>query len=217
MFNKLESTIVRLLQKIDRPVSRTELIKFLYLIDIEFAQLYDRSLTGTPFVRHHFGPYSADIVDVAERLNAVGVIVVDVTASAYGGSRYEYSICPSGRNVELSLEPRERRVIDSVVDGVRDLSLEHIKRVAYATEPMRRVRERERRLEVVRLGEELAMKRFDDPRPKRSLSRLRRALATINREDRGTDHEYETVVGQEAKALEPYKIRANMDGGDGEH
>lgn len=43
----------------------------------------------------------------------------------------------------------------------------------------------------------------------RSLARIKAAWRKINRELRGSDEEYARVTDDEARALEPYRTRAN--------
>jgi uncharacterized protein YwgA len=48
-------------------IGTTRLVKLLYLIDCDYFKWKRETLTGAAWVFYHYGPYSAELIDVVNR------------------------------------------------------------------------------------------------------------------------------------------------------
>lgn len=60
--------IVDQLNDIGRFPSTIQLVKYIYLIDIEYHRVLNRTLTGLKWIYFHYGPYSFELPALTERL-----------------------------------------------------------------------------------------------------------------------------------------------------
>lgn len=67
-----------------RRVSRTMLVKLVYLGDVEFCRRYARKMTGLDYLHFHYGPFSWTIPDTAEELVAKKLLTIISTTNVYG-------------------------------------------------------------------------------------------------------------------------------------
>lgn len=95
----LRDLIVHLCTNSERPLSRTELVKLVYLCDVEFYRRYRRMLTDLQYRFWEHGPFTWDIVDVATSLASEGAISFQEllapdgkTWYLYGPGRVEYVV-----------------------------------------------------------------------------------------------------------------------------
>lgn len=73
-----------------RRISRTVLVKLVYLTDVEFFRRYARKMTGLEYQHHHFGPFTWGIIDTAEELVAKKLIMTTSTTNIYGDPTIMY-------------------------------------------------------------------------------------------------------------------------------
>lgn len=67
-----------------RRVSRTVLVKLVYLADVEFYKRYARKMTGLEYQHFHYGPFNWLIPDTAEELVAKKLLTTISTTNVYG-------------------------------------------------------------------------------------------------------------------------------------
>ena len=65
-----------------RRLTRTELVKLVYLFEYFFFGLYKRTYSGVQFVRDYYGPYSAEVIS--------GAIFIDEVMNPLGGVTYRH-------------------------------------------------------------------------------------------------------------------------------
>ena len=59
---KLKAVIFYIVNKLPSNITRTKLVKLLYLIDLDYAKDKGRRLTGLTYYSYYYGPYSEEIV-----------------------------------------------------------------------------------------------------------------------------------------------------------
>ena len=69
MISSVVKYIVWKLQEGEWSISKTKIVKLLYLIDIEYFRHYRVALTGFPWKYYYYGPYSSEIEDIFKRLH----------------------------------------------------------------------------------------------------------------------------------------------------
>lgn len=204
--DKLESVIAYLVANFPRYLSRVELVKLVYFVELEFYKLYGKSLTGVTFYRYKYGPYSSTILTSIEKLAAAGVLEVRKTATCYGSPKYQHVLVHKPHQLELTDE--ERDVIDYVIEMNKGLTTTAIKDKSYMTAPMNKILETERGLKYISLWEELDMSSVRPERKKRSLKRIKKAFAKVDLSERGSVEDYNRVVAEERNSLKPFLNRA---------
>lgn len=81
---RLQDSIRYFVRFYPRRVSRTVLVKLVYLADVEFYKQYARKMTGLEYQHFHFGPFNWAIPDTAEELVAQKLLVTISTTNIYG-------------------------------------------------------------------------------------------------------------------------------------
>lgn len=206
--DKLKGLITYFVYQFPRSLSRTELVKLIYLTDFYHASVYGHSVTDLTYVRYHYGPYCEAIPEAADELTEDHIINTEVLDNYYGGFTYLHSRNPFEVILDYGLTEEEQRIADFVILKTRFLGLEGIKRLAYDTPPMVELIQKERYIGYQLNGEVLDLTTKRPELPKRSLRRIKQAFKRIDLSHRGSDEEYARVVEAEAKELEPYRRRA---------
>lgn len=205
---ELKALLLHMADHFPRPLTRTELVKLVYLADCEFYRLYGRSLSGVTFRRDYYGPHCAEIPAELFDLSQEHLISIETCVNIYGGPSYLHSRTSLEAPSHYDLSEEAVMVADAVIGQARGLSLSGIKDLAYQTPPMRKIIRIEERLGGKRYGEAMDMATLRPALPKRNIARLKAALKRVNLESRGSDEEYIRVVEKEAHAMEPYRKKA---------
>jgi hypothetical protein len=67
-----------------QPLSHTRLMKLVYLVELYHRDLYGHPLTDVQFVKGPYGPFSADVGQAEESLQAKGVLRLEPTVTGKG-------------------------------------------------------------------------------------------------------------------------------------
>lgn len=141
--------IVYILKKLDKELGTVELVKIVYLIDVEYFRLFGKTLTGLNYIRHKLGPYTRDISNAATELEEKE------------GEIFETRLVPSKRfslvpkkshklkeevRFDPDLVPEEREVANQVLNRIKSLSPKQLERESYKTEPMQEILKKEERV-----------------------------------------------------------------------
>lgn len=189
-------------------LSKTKLLKLIYLIDVESYRALGRSATAWRWMFHQFGPWTADYDASLESLGAVGMLAT----TQHGDDRETHVIRGRGDHGGLAAlsDPETRLVARRVIERwlSRDVS-EILDHVYFETEPM----------QDARWGTELnfgTVGRADFPAYRREVSRvtpermqeIRERLGLISPpapvvpESRSSDHPQFTPPRYDEAALE---------------
>jgi hypothetical protein len=115
-------------------LSKTALVKLVYLVDVEHWRRYGRPVTGLEWRFHHYGPYSTELDREID----------DNPLFQVHGSRrtgYGFSSSPAWREIQAAFNTNYEPVVKSIADGVaRQWGLETLdtilEYVYFETEPM---------------------------------------------------------------------------------
>ena len=126
----VEREVVRALTS----VTRTKLVKLIYLIDERYYRLYGETLTGLSYRFDKFGPNACDnaIVKVGDSL--LGFELSVAREELGDGIRYTYRSGPSPRSDSV-LSAQELGVIEDVLAEYGHLSREQVVAASKATRP----------------------------------------------------------------------------------
>jgi uncharacterized phage-associated protein len=117
------------------PLTRTKLVKFLYLADYRSSQERKKPVTGVQYKSYYYGPYAAEILEAAE--DQPRYVLYERCARSDGASYYAYE--PTGKKPRLAtLDEKDRRYLDDVLEEYGSLSLKRLLRVVYQTPPFKK-------------------------------------------------------------------------------
>lgn len=115
----------------------TSITKFLYLIDLTCISDGREKVTNINYVRYYYGPYSAAIKDAIEKLLAENKIVATLRTLASGEPFLEYNIAPESKQIEF--EDNNKDIIDELLNSLGGLTPSQLTKIAYGTEPMKKL------------------------------------------------------------------------------
>jgi len=126
--NKLQGTIISVLNLLDRPLYRTEIVKFIYMIDEMYFRHFGKTITGINYKWDNFGPNSVDdgIINEAEKLVNEGIIHMSSEPNQYGGTSYLYKLEKLYDESLSSLSEGEKYVIKDIAYHFKHCSLSEL-------------------------------------------------------------------------------------------
>lgn len=158
--SRLESTILYILHVAKsngiNNLSRFELMKLVYLIEVNAQKFIGEPFTQATFVRETNGPISYDIYKANEKLDKKGLLKISAQDNQeYGYPRYCHALI--GKVPDLGLSDSELIFLNSVLDEYLGLSIKKLKQLAYITEPMVAIKESEEKSGVLQKGKRLTL------------------------------------------------------------
>ena len=122
--NKLKEMIKYIVGQYDEPrvLTRTKLIKLLYLSDKFAEEERGSKISDTDYVMYQYGPYSEEITDTLEDMD--GGAISEVIGRSPSGKYYQY--VPRHANVSGELSEREKEIIDRVLRDYGDFDTEEL-------------------------------------------------------------------------------------------
>ncbi|MDP2736542.1 MAG: Panacea domain-containing protein [bacterium] len=158
--NKLEQTILYLLARAKEKgkdnLSKFELFKLLYLLEIESYKFTGKSFfnSSISFVRDKNGPISIDVYNALNMLKNEYINLTEEKKEDYEFSRHCISL--KNKLSKTNLAESEKLFINSIVESYISLPIKELKSIVYATEPMEKMLEAEKKKKVkVLKGEKL--------------------------------------------------------------
>lgn len=117
-------------------VTKTKLLKLLYLFDVEHYRLHRRTYTGFQWKFFHLGPWTAEFEPLLNELVGEGVLVETTSARAEFDTKFYRAVEPADLS-KLFERWREEAALKSVLDTWGDSSTaEILNHVYFHTEPM---------------------------------------------------------------------------------
>jgi uncharacterized phage-associated protein len=114
------------------PLTRTKLVKYLYLTDYLSAQQRHRPVTGIQYKSYYYGPYAPEILEAAE--SQPQYIAYESFIRSDGAPYYAYR--PTGTKPRYeTLSTEDREAIEGVLTKYASLSLTELLREVYQTPP----------------------------------------------------------------------------------
>lgn len=122
--------IYHLLKALKRPASRTEIVKMLFLIDLELVRKGRRPLFR--WIRWHYGPFSRDVLNALDALEEQNLVSVNriIDVWTFEVRKIEYRVTGS-QNVSLLLDDETRLTVEKVAREWRNRSLGELLRYIY--------------------------------------------------------------------------------------
>lgn len=129
---------------------RTQIVKFLYLADLESRRCLGRPLTDLNYIWGDHGPFDPRICERLVELQKSGRICEEQYTSSYGGPAYRYR--PSNEQQQLPPTEVARVILEKVVADIQGVPLRDLlEDVVYQTKPMLDAKERDARGQPLRM------------------------------------------------------------------
>lgn len=147
--NKLKDVVAYICEKypIKSELSKSRLVKLVYLSDWFSAVIFNKPLTKTDWLFNHYGPYVDEIIDSLQDDPSFNV---NSTYNSYGTSKYLISYC-GGR--KINLEPQEIKLIEAVINKTKGMYYNEFIDYVYSTYPVQ-VSNRYSKLNLTQLAQE---------------------------------------------------------------
>lgn len=140
-FTKLDQAIIYLVHKL-YGLTRTKLVKLLYLADIAHYTRTNTSLTKVTYYSYYYGPYSEGIIESIEKLNPYE-IEESYRTSKDGREYYTYSLGRYPRITNLNLTHEESQTLDEIITTYGAMNLDDLLKYVYGTPQYRKSRKGE--------------------------------------------------------------------------
>jgi len=140
-----EHVIFRLLQRIrengGKPITRTHLVKLVYLADYMYARHTGRTMTGFEYMWDNYGPNAVgnQIVKRADQLDQTGAIQIVETLTSMGNSKFLYRASEGASTP--GLDSLADRIIDEAAQAYGTLDWKDVVAISKRTEPMRKAKQ----------------------------------------------------------------------------
>lgn len=115
----------------------TSITKLLYLIDLTCVSDGRGKVTNIDYIRYYYGPYSSSIKNAIDKLLKENKIVASLRTLASGEPFLEYNIAPESKQIEF--EDDNKDIIDELLNSLGGLSPSQLTKIAYGTEPMKKL------------------------------------------------------------------------------
>lgn len=116
-------------------LSRTALVKIIYLLDYGRLKDENKKLTNYTYDYYYYGPFSQSIIDDLNSL--IGKSVAEkVIHFSSGKTMYTYQNFPQSEDIKLE-NISYSSVIDEKLPKYLNMSLDDLKKLAYDTEPIK--------------------------------------------------------------------------------
>lgn len=188
-----------------KSLSRTEIMKYLYLYEYIYRKHIGKQSTELEFVRWDHGPFEQSVYTSLEFMEYQGLINSSTYFNFYGHKAYKYS----ARTSNDSLSNTEKEVADYVLYEFSRKTFQGMLELVYSTAPMLNILEREEQEGRQLIGEVLSMNETKGVY-KRTRAGREAAFERLKSKERvrGTEEDYTSVILNEYKAHEILRRRA---------
>lgn len=127
--NKLRDLIRYIVEQYQgSSLTRTKLMKLLYIADREAQAEFDEKISDTTYIRYYYGPYSEEAMNAVESLSAKEIR--ERRGRSSKGDFYIYESTKDTKSVE-ALEPKEKALISHILDGYDEMDTEELVEQVY--------------------------------------------------------------------------------------
>ncbi|ALL01299.1 hypothetical protein Pyrde_1251 [Pyrodictium delaneyi] len=133
--DRRQAAVHYLLEVLGRPASRTEIVKMMFLVDLELARRGRKPLFH--WLRWHYGPFSREVLDVLDALEEQGLVDVERIIDVWTLTVRKIEYRAARRPAALSLDDDARLAVERVASWWRGRSLEELIRYVYSLPQVR--------------------------------------------------------------------------------
>lgn len=207
---ELKALILFFLKNAHKNLGRTELMKYIYLFEYYYFQMYGKQYTDLAFERYKFGPNQSSVVDTTYALEAEGLIAIEAYKNYYNGTSYDHELLED-EYLDYDLTANAELVAGFVVETLWNKNYRGVLDIAYSTPPMKEILIQEKELGSPLYGRVIDMAKtgpiFKSSRQARMEARKR---LKAKDESRGSDYEYYSHLVEQNEKFADTRRRANI-------
>ena len=128
--------IAYILQRLNKSAGMVELVKQVYLLDVEYYRLFGKTLSGLSYIREKLGPYTNEIGKIASELENLGIISINIIPSSGLSPIPKKSHLFSKKTFKPEVDKVEEELISEFLKKIKYLTPKQLEKLAYQTEPM---------------------------------------------------------------------------------
>ncbi len=137
---KLKMVIYYLVIKLGNKLTRTKLVKLLFIIDYIAKNGkkmgIGKTITGTKYHYYHHGPFSRKIQNAIQDMQGREIVETDISKPGEFASYYKYTPGKMPR-FDPNFDPDEKNIIDFVIKEYGDYSLNSLLEIVYNVPEMK--------------------------------------------------------------------------------
>lgn len=134
---KIKKIILLLLNRLNENITRTKIVKLLFLLDYVNYVNNGKKITNISYDYYYYGPYSRKIIDVIDDMKNENLLSESEHFNSNGNVYYIYSTNSETQNPEQLLDSDETNTFEEVVKKYGHLSLKQLLEYVYSTPPIR--------------------------------------------------------------------------------
>lgn len=139
--SKLKMVIYYIVQRLGMRLTKTKLVKLLFLSDYVAKHGakhgIGHTITGTTYVYYNHGPFSFDIYPAIDDMKGQEIMEVDISELSKHHSLFSYVEGPMPR-FDVKLDRKEKEILDFVIDSFGHMSLNDILSSVYSMKIMKK-------------------------------------------------------------------------------
>nr|WP_239541233.1 type II toxin-antitoxin system antitoxin SocA domain-containing protein [Pullulanibacillus pueri] len=201
--------MVYFLKNSNKDLGRTELMKYLYVFEYYYYQMFGEQFTNLKFERYKFGPNESAVVDATYELQDAGIIHINEYTNYYNSTSYDHRII--NEKIETYELDTNAEFVASFVSGI--LGKENYRGVlefAYNTPPMKEILHEEKEDGTNHYGRVVDMSKTGPIFKSSNEARLE-AIKRLEarKQNKGSDEEYYAHLLERFREFEDTRRRAN--------
>lgn len=152
---KLQATIMTILDQLERPLYRTEIVKSVYMIDEMYYRHFGKTITGLQYIWDNYGPNAKEdaIVNEAEKMFNSDIVHISPEPNQYGDTSYLYTLKKRDERLLNSLTDIEKYVINDILCHYKTYDLKQLIEASKKTESFKGTKKQ---------GDDIKLKQSDE-------------------------------------------------------
>ena len=201
MTAELEHVILYLVYHSPKPLTKTSLMKFVYLADYQHYRLYGEQLTDSVWEVDQFGPVDYTISDTAWVLHMLEKLHIIPGRTGYGDAKIEYVPHP-GSIPSIELGERASMILSRLLRTFGRWSTRRLANMCKLTEPFRVEPSIRQRLDMGLIEKAKELKDYPE------LQKLATRFSSIDLSERGSPEDRAAHIVQIYDELDGLRKRA---------
>jgi uncharacterized protein YwgA len=145
-----EQLIDYIIQHLSGKITKTQLVKLMYLTDLESVRFTGSQASDIRWKFHHYGPYDENLDNRLKHLEKGGTITVQQKNKKDHPDDIYFLYRHTGKEISYEFEPTKKQIVDTILDQYGSFTLDALLKYVYDTEPVRKTKR----------GEYLDLKKF---------------------------------------------------------
>lgn len=135
--NSTEQLIDYIVHDLSGKVTKTQLVKLMYLVDLESTRFAGTQTSDIKWKYYHYGPYDENLDGRLKTLEKRGTIAVQQKSKKDHPDDIYFIYRHTGKDVKYDFDPTKKQIIDIILNQYGSFTLNALLKYVYETEPMR--------------------------------------------------------------------------------